>query len=244
MPELIQDRLQLIPLVYAVAGYFALQALLSIAIRLVLRREGVSRVFALTGSFWAGVAGALYLVVISVVLHIWNLAPNAVRQPPHQLWWGLGGLPLGVLLWYFQVAARRLGIAVFGPSQLIAAEDAILNLLPHPRYLGWGLVNLAVIQPLGRELFMRAVFLPTVALNSGWGWAVGATLVIELWMRMNVVWLFANTVYVLAMCGLFYLSGSALCGVVAAAVAGLLHGIALAYISFKASGENDDAAAE
>jgi hypothetical protein len=236
MPELIQDRLPLVPLVYAIAGYFALQAVLSIVIRLILRREGVSPVFTLTGSFWAGLAGALYLVVISVLFHIWNLAPNAVRQPPHLAWWALGGLPLGVALWYIQVAARRLGVACFGPSQLIAAEDAILSLLPHPRLSGLGLINLAVIQPLGRELFMRAVFLPTAALNFGWGWAVGATLVIELWMRMNVVWLFANAVYVLAMCGLFYLSGTALCGLVAAAVAGLLHGVALLYMSFRSAG--------
>lgn len=238
MPDFIQDRLPLIPLVYAVAGYFLFQALLSITIRLLLRRKLVSKIFMLTGSFWAGVAGALYLVVVSAVLHIRGLAPNAVEQPVHQLWWGLAGLPLGVVLWYLQVTARRLGIAVFGPSQLIAAEDAILTLLPHPRYLGWGLVNLAAIQPLGRELFMRAVFLPAAALNFGWGWAVGAVLVIELWMRMNVVWLFANTVYVLAMCGLFYLSGSALCGLVAASAAGLLHGIALSYMAAKAAREN------
>jgi hypothetical protein len=151
-------------------------------------------------------------------------------------------MPLGIVLWYVLVMARRLGIAVFGPSQLIAAEDAILNLIPHPRYLSWGLLNLAVIQPLGRELFMRGVFLPVVALNLGWGWAVGATLVIELWLRMNVVWLFANALYVLFMCGLFYLSGNALCGLVAASVAGLIHGIALAYVAFKAPVDETDQA--
>jgi hypothetical protein len=234
MPEIVQDRLLLMPLVYAIAGYFVVQAVMSLMIRLALRRRGTRAILAVTGAFWASVVGALYLVVISAVLHIWNLAPNATRPPANMLWWGLAGVPLGVVLWYLLVAARRFGIAVFGVSQLVAAEDAILNLLPHPRYLGWGLINLAVLQPLGRELFMRAVFLPSVALNLGWGWAVGSTLVIELWMRMNVVWLFANLLYVLAMCGLFYLSGNALCGLVAASVAGLLHGIALAYISVKA----------
>lgn len=234
MPEIIQDRLPLVPLAYALLGYFGLQLILSIAIRTWLKRAKAQPIAAVTTAFWAGIIGALYLVVISVLLHIWNLAPNTERPPAHMLWWGLGGVPLGVVLWYVLVMARRLGITAFGSSQLIAAEDAILNFIPHPRYLSWGLINLAVIQPLGRELFMRGVFLPVVALNMGWGWAVGTTLVIELWLRMNVVWLFANIFYVFMMCGLFYLSGNALCGLVAASVAGLIHGVALASVAIRA----------
>ncbi len=231
MGESSQPSLSLVPLAWTLLGYLALQVLLNVINGIRIRRAVHKMLAALTGSFWGGVIGALYLVVLSALLHIWRLAPNTPQPPANMLWQGLCGLPLGAALWYLVVMARKLGIAVFGPSQLLAAEDVILRTLPAPRYLGWGVINLAVIQPLGRELFMRGVLLPLVAMSWGWGPAVVATLVIEFLLRLNVVWVFATGLYALAMCGLFYLTGNALCGLVAASVAGLIHGVALAYTS-------------
>lgn len=231
MPQNVQTGIPLAPLAYTLLGYLVLQVLLNVAIRMRVRRAPRRALAALTGSFWGGVTGALYLIVLSVLLHIWQLAPNSEQPPANLLWQGLAGMPLGAGLWYLLVLARKLGLSVFGPNQLLAAEDVILRSIPHPRYLSWGILNLAVIQPLGRELFMRGVLLPVVALNWGWALAVTVTLFIEFLMRLNVVWLFATGIYALAMCLLFYLTGNALCGLVAASVAGLIHGVALAYTS-------------
>ena len=228
-----QQELPLEPLAYTLLGYFVLQILLNFLVAALRRRSKQPQLVLLLGAFWSGFVGALYFVVAAVLLHIFELAPNTDTPPAGMLWWGLAGLPLGVLLWYVQAMARRLGLMIFGLSQLVAAEDAILRIPPRPSYLSWGLINLALIQPLGRELFMRGVFLPVVALNLGWAWAVGTSLVIELLLRLNVVWLFATVVYVLLMCTLFYLSGNALCGLVAAAVAGLIHGLALIQFGLK-----------
>jgi len=241
MPELLQDRLPLMPLAYALLGYLVLQILLNIIGSYLLRRAENPPVAVVKHAFWGNVTGAIYLIIVAALLHIWQQAPNAERPPTSILAWGLGGLPAGIVLWYILAKARSLGIRVFGPSQLIAAEDAILQVLPDARYFGWGIINLAVIQPLGRELFMRGVLLPVVAFNMGWGWAVGITLVIELLLRMNVVWVFVNTAYALIMCGLFYLSGNALCGLVAASIAGLIHAIALSYMTLKAAQQRIEA---
>lgn len=229
------------PLAYALLGYLVLQVLLNILGNYIVRRAANKAISVVKTAFWGNVLGAVYLISIAALLHILQLAPNTERPPASWLAWGLGGLPAGIVLWYILAKARWLGIRVFGPSQLIAAEDAILQVLPDARYFGWGIINLAVLQPLGRELFMRGVLLPVVAFNMGWGWAVGITLVIELLFRMNVVWVFVNTAYALSVCGLFYLSGNALCGLVAASIAGLIHAIALAYITLKAAQQRIEA---
>jgi hypothetical protein len=227
------QELPLEPLAYTLLGYFVLQILLNFLVAALRRRSQHPQLLLLLGAFWSGFGGALYFVVAAVLLHIFDLAPNTETPPAGMLWWGLAGLPLGILLWYLQAMGRRLGLMIFGLSQLVAAEDAILRIPPHPRYVSWGLINVAAIQPLGRELFMRGVFLPVVALNLGWTWAVGTTVVIELLLRLNVVWVFATLLYVLMMCTLFYLSGNALCGLIAAAVAGLIHGLALMQLGFR-----------
>ena len=48
---------------------------------------------------------------------------------------------------------------------------------------------------------MRGVFFPSVLEHFGWAWAIAATLVIELLLRLNIVWLFQTLVYAFAMCG-------------------------------------------
>ena len=50
---------------------------------------------------------------------------------------------------------------------------------------------------------------------------------------MNIVWLFQTALYSLSMGLLYFYSGSALTGLVAAALAGLLHGSALAYMGLR-----------
>lgn len=222
----------LLPLLYVLAGYLLLQILLNLLIALLLRRVGRRAVHALLATFWSGVINALYFIVAAVLLHVWEAVPN--RDPPPGVgWYALAGLPLGAGLWYLTTLARKLGRALFGRGELIAAEDAILRVPPHPRYLAWGVLNLTLIQPAGRELFLRGAFLPAVVLTFGWGGAVAATLVVELLLRLNVVWALQTLTYALVMCGLFYMTGGALTGLVAAAVSGLIHGMMLAHIGFR-----------
>jgi isoprenylcysteine carboxyl methyltransferase (ICMT) family protein YpbQ len=237
--DYIQEQLDLAPLAYALAGYFILQVLLLVLLAAWRRRQRTPAAM-LTGAFWGGVISALYFIIASVMMHIWGMAPNRESPGQNMLWWGLAGVPLGILLWYLQALGRRWGIMLFGASQLAAAEDVILQALPHPRYFGWGIINLAVIQPLGRELFMRAVLLPVVAMNLGWGWGIGATLIVELLLKLNVVWAIATLFYTGMMCALFYLSGNALCGLVAASVAGLIHALALAQHGLRRAIEQDE----
>jgi len=222
----------LMPLLYALAGYLALQVMLNLGLGLWLNRRGRRPVLMLQATFWSSVVNGLYFTVAAVLLHIYQLVPNR-GLPPATGWWALGGLPLGVLLWYLTAQARRLGLALFGKGELIASEDAVLTFPPSPRYLGWGVANLTVIQPLGRELFMRGAFLPAVIATFGWGWALASLLVVELLLKLNVVWLLQTVLYTLFMCALFYFSGSALAGLIAAAVSGLLHAVALAYLGRK-----------
>ena len=171
-----------------------------------------------------------------MLLHIYRWVPNS--PPKHNYGWlALAGIPGGLVVWYFITLGRKLGIELFGRSELIPAEDAALHVAAQPgtplspRYVGWGVVNLAILQPLGRELFMRGALLPAVALEFGWLWAVAAAVLIELLLKLNVVWVFQTLAYSLLMCAMFYLTGSALTGLVAAAVSGLIHGLALIYIS-------------
>lgn len=216
----------LTPLLAALGAYLALQVLLNLVLAWYLSRRGRTASHMLAGTFWASVINAVYFTVAAVLLHVWSLAPN---YPPHQDYplLALLGLPLGPLLWYLTTLGRKLGLALFGKGELIASEDAVLRVPPAPRFIGWGILNLCALQPLGRELFMRGAFFPSVIEHFGWGWAVAATLVIELLLRLNVVWLFQTLFYALAMCGLFLLTHSALTGLVAAAVAGLIQAVVL-----------------
>ena len=54
MPEIIQDRLPLVPLVYALLGYFGLQVILSVTIRVWLKRARAQPIATVTSAFWAG----------------------------------------------------------------------------------------------------------------------------------------------------------------------------------------------
>jgi len=241
MADYLQTELSLVPLAYALGGYLALQVVLNIVNAAYVRREK-NPIALVKASFWSSVVNALFFIVVSVVLHILGLAPNTASAPQNLGWWALLGIPLGVLLWWLVAMGRRLGMLLFGASTLVAAEDAVLRYPPGPRYLAWGLFNLGLISPLGRELFMRGVFLPVVVMNLGWGWGIGTALIIEFLLRLNVVWAPATAIYSLFMCALFYLSGNALCGLVAAAVAGLVHGIA--WVQLKLRREADKRAGE
>jgi hypothetical protein len=217
-------------LLYVLLGYFALQVVLNLTVRSLAQRSPQRAVTALTGSFWASVVNALYFIVAAVLLHLWKVAPNR-PLPAHVWWWALAALPLGAGLWYLSAKARGLGISLFGKSNLVAGEDAILRFPPDPSYLTWGVANQALLQPLGRELFMRGVFLPVAVQHYGWGWGIAATLLVELVPRLNVVWLPLTLLYCGTMCLLFYVTGGALTGLLAAAVSGLLHSVGLAALA-------------
>jgi hypothetical protein len=217
-------------LLYVLAGYFVLQIVLNLGVRAAAQRSANRALTALKGSFWASMVNALYFIVAAILLHVYNVAPNR-GLGPYTLWWALGGVPLGVGLWYLSAKARGLGIRFFGTSNLVAGEDAILRFPPAPQYLTWGVANQALVQPLGRELFLRGAFLPIAIDHFGWGWAVAATVLVELVPRLNVVWLPWTLLYSLSMCLLFYLSGGALCGLITASVCGLIHSVVIAYIA-------------
>jgi hypothetical protein len=68
--------------------------------------------------------------------------------------------------------------------------------------------------------------------------------VAELAPRLNVVWLPLTLLYSLTMCGLFYLSGSALCGLIAAVTSGCIHSIALAYLAVRGASRQTEAELE
>lgn len=228
---------------YVLAGYFALQLALNLSVRSLAQRSANRPLTALKGSFWSSYINALYFIVAAILLHYYNIAPNR-GLGPHTLWWALGGVPLGVVLWYLSAKARGLGVQLFGPSNLVSGEDAILRFPPAPQYLIWGVANQALVQPLGRELFMRGAFLPIAIDHFGWGWAVGATLLVELVPRLNVVWLPLTLLYSLSMCLLFYVTGGALCGLITAAVCGLIHSVVVAYIAARESSTEAEARLE
>jgi hypothetical protein len=223
------DQLDVTPIIYVLVAYLVLQLLMKAGISFQLRRVPASRraISMVVMSFWGSFINGVYFIGAAIVLHLLDLAPNVHEHPPHLLLWGLAGIPLGLVLWFLLALGRRLGISIFGHGQFIAAEDAILRVVPHARYIAWGVINLALVQPLGRELFMRGVLLPVVVLEAGWGWAVLATVGIELLLRLNIVWVFATLIYTFIMVGLYALSGNALCGLVAAIIAGLMHSVGL-----------------
>lgn len=221
------DRaLPLTPLLIVLGAYLALQIALNTILALVLARRGRSAVQILSGTFWASVINAVFYITAAVLMHLWRFTP---RYPPHTNYGLLAllGIPLGPVLWWAVTLGRKLGLALFGRGDLIASEDAILRVPPAPRYIGWGIMNLFALQPLARELFLRGVFLPSVFEHFGWLWAVAATLVIELLLRLNIVWLFQTLIYALILCGLFIATHSALTGLVAASIAGLIQAAVL-----------------
>ena len=223
------DVTDLAALAYSILGYIVLQILLNIGLRAWLVRTKKKAIHALIATFWSGVFNALYFITLAVLLHIWDLAPNGEPRQNYAML-ALLGVPLGALLWYLLTIARKAGLELFGRGDIVAAEDAILRVPPDLRYVVWGILNLAFIQPLGRELFMRGVFFPVLLAHYGLWPAAGITVFIEFFLRMNIVWLFHTAIYGLAMCLLFYYTGTALTGLVAASIAGLLHGSALAYM--------------
>lgn len=230
-------------LAYLLLGYFALQIVLNVIVRAAAQRSPQRAQAALAGSFWAGVVNSLYFVAASVWLHQAGIAPN--RGPDKStVWWALAGIPAGVALWYGSAKARGLGIRLFGSSNIVSGEDAILHFPPSPAYVNWGIANLTFIQPIGREVFLRGAFLPVAVGELGWGWGLAATLLAELAPRLNVVWLPLTLLYSAAMCLLFYLSGSALCGLVAACVSGCIHSIVLAYITVRGEDRRSDSEIE
>jgi hypothetical protein len=217
-------------LVYVLLGYLALQILLNVLVRTAAQRSSTRALTALKGSFWAGVVNAIFFIAASVWLHQSGIAPN--RGPDENTkWWALAGLPAGIALWFFSAKARGLGIRLFGSSNIISGDDAILHMPPSPAYINWGIANQTFIQPLGRELFLRGAFLPLAVLHLGWGLAIPATLLVELAPRLNVVWLPLTLLHGLSMITLFWLSGGALTGLIASAVSGCMHSFALVYLS-------------
>ncbi len=221
------------PTVYALAGYLVLQVLLNLIIRARLRRKGALAIHALTATFWSSVVNALYFMVAAIVLHIYGFAPNSENPDHNYLLLALTGIPLGPFLWYFTTMGRKAGQSIFGRGGLIAAEEAILSVPPEARYIGWGVMNLAVIQPLGRELFMRGALLPTLLLGTTWPLAFAATLVVELLLRLNVTWALQTMVYTLALCGMYYATGTALTGLVAASISGVIQAAVLIRIGLR-----------
>ncbi len=223
-------------LLYAISGYLLLQVALNMVLVRMLRARGSDPRLALVATFWSGVINACYLGACGYLL-LGSVDRGAQETWP--LYYTLpAGLATGVVLWYVAVLARKLGIELFGKGKLIAAEDAILAVPPRPAYVWYGLGNLALLQPFGRELFFRGAMLPLVAAGYGWPLAVGAVLLVELLLKLNVVWVFAVTAQSLILGGLYYATGSVAACILAAAIAGLVHGLALNRISqIKRSGQ-------
>lgn len=230
------DASRLWPLLAFLGGYVVLQLMLNIAAGFVIQRSRIRAITAVKAAFLSTIVNALYFLAAAVLLHAFRWVPNTPPKTNYG-WLALAGLPYGLAVWYITTLGRKLGIELFGRADLIPAEDAALHVAARPgtplseRYLGWGVVNLTTLQPLGRELFLRGALLPAVALQFGWLWAIAAALLIELLLRLNVVWLFQTLAYSLLMCGMFILTGSALTGLVAAGLSGLIHGLALIHIA-------------
>jgi hypothetical protein len=64
------------------------------------------------------------------------------------------------------------------------------------------------------------MLLPVVVRHVGWEWGFGATLLVELLLRLNIAWIFQTLLYALAMYVMFYYTGSATMGLTAAMTAG------------------------
>ena len=110
------------PLLWPLAGYLVLQILLNLSVARILVRKGQKPQYALVATFWCGVINALYFIVVAVLLHIWQLVPSADKPSGNYGFQALLGLPAGAALWYVTTLGRKLGKALFGKSELIAAE--------------------------------------------------------------------------------------------------------------------------
>jgi hypothetical protein len=221
-------QVELTALAWSLVGYIALQVALNfISMLRIIRAEQQRRpLMLLLNAFQANVLNALYFLAVAVGLRVAGVVET--REPPSYLWaHALGGVPVGIALWYALTWARKLGRAVFGRGDLALAEEAVVRHAPSPRLQSWGLMNLIVIQPLARELFMRGLLLAVVVRHLGWGWGVASTLIVELLLRLNIVWVYQTLLYALAMCGVFWWSGSAMLGLTAAMTAGAIQAAVL-----------------
>src|SRR5205085_7487195 len=133
----------------------------------------------------------LYFLGCAIGLRLGHLIQPDPR-PPHLALFALLGIPAGAGLWFAITFARKVGLAFFGRGDLALAEEAIIRAAPSERFLSWGCANLIVVQPLGRELFMRGLLLPVVARDLGLVWAILATVLVELLLRLNIAWIFST----------------------------------------------------
>jgi hypothetical protein len=213
-------------LAWVLSGYIALQILLNVANYFLISRARHRMIALLKCAFWSTVVNALYFLTCAVLMRIYGLVTVGDPGGPLALQ-ALAGVPAGVVLWYLSTQGRKAGRELFGRSELSLAEESILRAPPGLRYISWGVLNLAILQPLGRELFLRGTFLAVVVRELGWGWGIGGTLLIELLLRLEIGWVFFTLLYAGVQLGLFAMTGNALCGLVAAMVAGLLQSAAL-----------------
>jgi hypothetical protein len=219
-------QLELSAIAWALLGYVALQIGLNLLSVYRVSRAGNRPLHTLVNAFQANVLNALYFIGIAVAYHLVGIANET--EPPARMWLqALLGVPLGIPLWYLLTLARKLGQELFGRGDLALAEEAIIRHAPTPRLQGWGVMNLIVLQPLGHELFQRGLLLPTVVEHKGWAWGIAATLIVEMLLRLNIVWLLQTLLYAGVMLGLYYLTGNALCGLTAAMTAGTIQAAVL-----------------
>lgn len=208
---------------------------------LILRRLGATpnkARTAITGAFWASFVNGLYFFAAAVLLR--TAGGVSTQAPPDDttlLWHFLLGLGLGLPLWLLLTWTRKLGQALYGRGEVVFAEEAILRHPPSPRYAGFGIANLAITTPLGREVFFRGLMLPVLANAVGWAWAIAGIAVFEVLMRLNVSWLYQNLAYTLTLCGLFYLTGDAACGLGAAMLSGIVQALVLLRLAIRAQRE-------
>jgi hypothetical protein len=219
-------QLELSAIAWALVGYVALQIGLNMLSVYRVSRAQHRALLTLVNAFQANVLNALYFLGIAVAFHLLGIA-NEATPPARMGLHALLGLPVGIALWFALTLARKLGQKLFGRGDLALAEEAIIRHAPTPRLQGWGVMNLVVIQPLGRELFLRGLLLPAVVEHKGWAWGIAATLIVELLLRLNIVWLLQTLLYAGVMLGLYYLTGNALCGLTAAMTAGAIQAAVL-----------------
>jgi hypothetical protein len=221
----------------ALGAYLLLQVVLNyLNLRAVLRVPRERRPLALVvAAFWSGIANAAYFAVAAIVLRVQGyVAAPFVSPESGGLWAHLGlGLVLGPLLWYWTTLARGAGRRLFGAGEIAGAEEAILRSPPGMHYVVLGVLNLFLFQPLGRELFIRGVLLAVVqrelalrhSPSDGWPLAIALMLLVDVLLRLNVVWLFATLTHGLIMAALYYYTGDALAGLLASMIAGLIQAV-------------------
>jgi hypothetical protein len=218
--------------------YLLLQIGMNLLILRRLRTSPNKARTAILGSFWASFANGIFFVMLSVLLR--TLGGLVTSEPPSGSVIGLHallGLALGLPLWYLLTLTRKFGHALFGRGEVVFADEVVLRHPPSPRLAGFGIANLLIVQPFGRELFFRGLMLPVLAEAVGWGWALTGIAVFELLMRLNVAWLYQNLAYTLVMGGLFYLTGDAVAGLGAAVVSGFVQALVLLRLHLRARDE-------